>query len=95
VRGGKREAGIERREVGEGCEILFPISPFSFLIFYFPFPVSRFPFWKKPITTKILEAKTFYKAEEYHQDYHKKCPLRYNLYRHRSGRNERLEAIWK
>ncbi len=50
--------------------------------------------FNKPIATEILEAKIFYKAEDYHQDYHKKCPLKYNLYKHGSGRDQHLDAIW-
>lgn len=38
---------------------------------------------------------TFWKAEEYHQDYYKKNPIRYRWYRHGCGRDKRLEEIWK
>ncbi len=48
----------------------------------------------KPIVTEILDASTFYKAEDYHQDYYKKNPIRYKYYRSRSGRDEYLEKIW-
>jgi peptide methionine sulfoxide reductase msrA/msrB len=48
----------------------------------------------KPIVTEILKASTFYKAEDYHQDYYKKNPIRYKYYRSRSGRDEFLEKIW-
>jgi peptide methionine sulfoxide reductase msrA/msrB len=48
----------------------------------------------KPIVTEILKASTFYKAEDYHQDYYKKNPIRYKYYRSRSGRDEYLEKIW-
>jgi peptide methionine sulfoxide reductase msrA/msrB len=44
--------------------------------------------YKKPIVTKIIENQTFYIAEEYHQDYYKKAPLRYNAYKKYSGREE-------
>ncbi len=48
----------------------------------------------KPIVTEILKATTFYKAEDYHQDYHKKNPIRYKYYRHGSGRDQYLEKVW-
>jgi peptide methionine sulfoxide reductase msrA/msrB len=51
--------------------------------------------YDKPIVTEIREAIKFYKAEEYHQDYYKKCPIRYNLYKTNSGRNKYLKEIWK
>lgn len=49
----------------------------------------------KPIVTEILKFTKFYDAEEYHQDYYKKNPLRYRYYRHGSGRDSFLEKIWK
>lgn len=48
----------------------------------------------KPIVTPILPAPAFYSAEDYHQDYYKKNPIRYKYYRSRSGRDTFLEGIW-
>lgn len=47
-----------------------------------------------PIVTEILPLNVFYLAEEYHQDYYKKNPVRYNYYRYGSGRDQYLEKIW-
>ena len=48
----------------------------------------------KPIVTEIIPATTFYKAEDYHQDYYKKNPIRYKFYRFNSGRDQFLEKTW-
>jgi peptide methionine sulfoxide reductase msrA/msrB len=48
--------------------------------------------YDRPIATRILEYQTFYKAEEYHQDYYKKNPVRYKLYRSGSGRDHVLKG---
>lgn len=50
--------------------------------------------YTKPIVTSILPAAQFFKAEEYHQDYHRKAPARYCAYREHSGREEFLDRIW-
>lgn len=46
------------------------------------------------ILTPIIEDDRFYKAEEYHQDYYTKNPIRYNFYRLTCGRDKRVKELW-
>ncbi len=48
----------------------------------------------EPIVTEISMATVFYAAEDYHQDYYKKNPVRYKYYRNSCGRDERLKQLW-
>ncbi|MEI6085291.1 MAG: peptide-methionine (R)-S-oxide reductase MsrB [Verrucomicrobiota bacterium] len=48
----------------------------------------------KPVVTELLPAATFYKAEDYHQDFYKKSPVRYHSYRSGAGRDAFLQKIW-
>lgn len=50
--------------------------------------------WNGPIVTQIVPATQFYQAEEYHQDFYKKNPVRYKFYKYNCGRAQRLEELW-
>ncbi|HET9579842.1 MAG TPA: peptide-methionine (S)-S-oxide reductase MsrA [Usitatibacter sp.] len=50
--------------------------------------------FKEPIVTSIEMAGPFYPAEDYHQDFYTKNPVRYNLYRTGCGRDARLKQLW-
>ena len=50
--------------------------------------------FSQPIVTEIVLAGTFYPAEDYHQDYYLKNPIRYKFYRNNCGRDARLKQLW-
>ena len=49
---------------------------------------------EKPIVTPIEDAGPFFMADEYHQNFYKKSPVRYNFYRFNCSRNARVQALW-
>ena len=50
--------------------------------------------FEEEVVTEVLAAETFYPAETYHQDYYKKNPFRYKLYRKSCGRDARVKKLW-
>ncbi|MGD9785670.1 MAG: peptide-methionine (S)-S-oxide reductase MsrA [Hyphomicrobiaceae bacterium] len=49
---------------------------------------------ERPIAVEIADVTPFTAAEDYHQDFYRKNPLRYKIYRHGCGRDQRIEQIW-
>lgn len=48
----------------------------------------------QPVATEVLPAPTFWPAEEYHQNFHAKNPIRYRYYRNGCGRDKRVKSLW-
>jgi peptide-methionine (S)-S-oxide reductase len=56
--------------------------------------IERSKRFSAQIATQLVKATVFYQAEDYHQDYYKKNPLRYKYYKYGCGRAQRLETLW-
>jgi peptide-methionine (S)-S-oxide reductase len=50
--------------------------------------------FEQPIVTEILKSRRFFAAEDYHQDYYRKNPVRYKVYKWNCGRDQRLKEVW-
>jgi len=50
---------------------------------------------RRPVVTRVIKLRNFYKAEKYHQNYYRVNPLRYKYYRHGCGRDKKIKKIWK
>jgi peptide methionine sulfoxide reductase msrA/msrB len=57
--------------------------------------LARSGVFNEPIATEIIPFSRFYPAEDYHQGYHRKCPVRYKAYKHGSGRVVFLKEKWR